>query len=154
MVGKHVPNARGSAVQGIERPPRRQFHVTICRGTGEGAKSKPTGPEEADIAMVRADVAGWSRGEPKRLFYQLIDRRDMETGFTAMQRTVGYTLSLGARWILRKALARAGLLSPVEIPFGLLEEGLAEVGMRITREELPWRDGDATSLTGTPSSSP
>jgi saccharopine dehydrogenase-like NADP-dependent oxidoreductase len=100
------------------------------------------GPEEADIAMVRVDVAGWSRGEPKRLAYQLIDRRDMETGFTAMQRTVGYTLGLGARWILQNALTRSGLLSPVEIPFELLEAGLAEFGMRITREELPWRDGE------------
>jgi saccharopine dehydrogenase-like NADP-dependent oxidoreductase len=96
------------------------------------------GPEEADVAMVRADVSGWSGGRPKRVVYQLIDRRDMKTGFTAMQRTVGYTMALGARMILEGQLSRCGLLSPVEVPFETFARGLEQFGMRITRHELPW----------------
>jgi saccharopine dehydrogenase-like NADP-dependent oxidoreductase len=98
------------------------------------------GPDEQDAAMVRADVMGWSGGAPKRIVYQLIDRRDLTTGFTAMQRTVGYTMGLGARMILKRELPRCGLLSPVEIPYDLFEKGLAEFGMRITRHELPWQE--------------
>jgi lysine 6-dehydrogenase len=100
------------------------------------------GPEEADVAMVRVDLTGWSKDGPQRVVYQLIDRRDMKTGFTAMQRTVGYTMALGARMILERKLPRCGLLSPVEIPFDLLESGLGQVGMRISREELPWNAAD------------
>ena len=100
------------------------------------------GPEEADMAMVRVDLTGWSGTDPKRIVYQLIDRRDMRTGFTAMQRTVGYTMALGARAILHGKLARRGLLSPVEIPFELVESGLDDFGMRITRETLPWNTAD------------
>jgi saccharopine dehydrogenase-like NADP-dependent oxidoreductase len=98
--------------------------------------------EEQDLAMVRVDLTGWSGGTAKRIVYQLIDRRDMRTGFTAMQRTVGYTMALGARLILDGKLLRCGLLSPVEIPYDLLRDGLGEYGMRITREQLPWRDPD------------
>ncbi len=96
------------------------------------------GPEEADLAMVRVDAAGWSGGAPKRVIYQLIDRRDLTSGFTAMQRTVGFNMGLGARMILERKLPTPGLLSPTEVPFDLLEEGLRSFGMRITREELPW----------------
>jgi saccharopine dehydrogenase-like NADP-dependent oxidoreductase len=96
------------------------------------------GPDEADLAMVRVDAAGWSGGRPKRVLHQLIDRRDLTSGLTAMQRTVGFTMGLGARLILEKKLPTSGLLSPTEVPFDLLEEGLESFGMHITREELPW----------------
>lgn len=98
------------------------------------------GPEEADVVMVRADIAGWSGNTPKRVVYQLIDRRDMKTGFTAMQRTVGYTMAMGARMILEGRLPRYGVVSPVEVPFDHFESELGTFGMTITREELP-RDG-------------
>jgi saccharopine dehydrogenase-like NADP-dependent oxidoreductase len=100
------------------------------------------GPEDADMAMVRVDLTGWSGDRPKRAVYQLIDRRDMRTGFTAMQRTVGYTMALGARMILERRIPRCGLVSPVEISFDVLENGLGQSGMRITREELPWNAAD------------
>lgn len=94
--------------------------------------------DEADLAMVRVDLSGWKGGTPHRVVYQLVDRRDVETGFTAMQRTVGYTMALGARMILEGKLPRCGLLSPLEFPFELLESGLGKAGMRITRETVPW----------------
>ena len=84
------------------------------------------------------DVMGWTGDTPRRAVFQLIDHWDMTSGFTAMQRTVGYTMALGARMILNGELPRCGLLSPVEVPFTLLERGLGEIGMRITRQDLPW----------------
>ncbi len=92
--------------------------------------------EEQDIALIRIDVRGRSKGEKYHIIYQLIDRRDLATGFTAMQRTVGFTMSLGARLILEGRLNKPGLLSPLEVPFDLLAQGLEKHGMHISREEL------------------
>jgi lysine 6-dehydrogenase len=92
--------------------------------------------EEQDIALIRIDVRGKSKGKKARIVYQLIDRRDLATGFTAMQRTVGFTMSLGAQLILEGRLNKPGLLSPIEVPFDLLAQGLERHGMHISCEEL------------------
>jgi saccharopine dehydrogenase-like NADP-dependent oxidoreductase len=42
-----------------------------------------------------------------------VDRRDTETGLLAMQRTVGFTASIGAQLLLRGDIRARGLLSPV-----------------------------------------
>ncbi|MFQ5706705.1 MAG: saccharopine dehydrogenase family protein [bacterium] len=94
--------------------------------------------DEQDIALIRVDVRGLVRGKKTRVVYQLIDRRDLETGFTAMQRTVGFTMSLGAQLILKGRLKKPGLVSPIEVPFGLVVRGLKKHGMQISRQELSW----------------
>ncbi len=93
---------------------------------------------EQDMTIMRVDVRGKRKGKKTRLIYQLTDRRDLETGFTSMQRTVGFTMSLGARLILEGRLKKTGLLSPIDVPYDLLARGLAGHGMRIVRQELPW----------------
>ncbi len=93
---------------------------------------------EQDMALIYIDVRGKKNGEKKRVTYQLIDRRDLETGFTSMQRTVGFTMSLGARLILEGKLNTPGLLLPMAVPYELLVEGLARHGMVITRHETAW----------------
>jgi saccharopine dehydrogenase-like NADP-dependent oxidoreductase len=95
------------------------------------------GKNESDIAMVRVEVTGKSLNKKKKMIYQLIDYKDQKTGFTAMQRTVGFTMSLGARLILNGQLNKPGLISPIEVPFEFLEEGLKEFGMHIKRIEIP-----------------
>jgi saccharopine dehydrogenase-like NADP-dependent oxidoreductase len=94
--------------------------------------------DEQDITLIRVDVRGKRKGKKTRLIFQLIDRRDLETGLTSMQRTVGFTMSLGARLILEGRLKKAGLLSPIDVPYDFLAQGLAEHGMRIVRRELAW----------------
>ncbi len=94
--------------------------------------------EEQDIVMVRVDMRGNREGKKKRIVYQLIDRRDVETGFTAMQRTVGFTMGLGARLILDGRLSRTGLVSPMDVSFDEVVQGLEQYGIHITRQELPW----------------
>jgi saccharopine dehydrogenase-like NADP-dependent oxidoreductase len=94
--------------------------------------------DEQDMILIRADVRGKKKGKKSRVIYQLVDRRDLETGFTSMQRTVGFTMSLGAQLIMEGRLKKTGLLSPVDVPFDLLAQGLAKHGMRIVRQELPW----------------
>ena len=94
-------------------------------------------PEERDVAGIRIDVRGLKNGKSKRIIYQMIDRRDLKTGLLAMQRTVGYTASIGAQMLLRGDITKRGLLTPTrDIP---VEKFVAELEKRniiITREEL------------------
>jgi len=98
---------------------------------------------EQDVTLIRVDVRGKRKGKRTRIIYQLIDRRDLETGFTSMQRTVGFTMSLGAQLIMEDRLKKTGLLSPKDVPYDLLVQGLEKHGMRITRQELPWGSEDS-----------
>ena len=45
------------------------------------------------------------------------------------------TMALGARMILAGQLEKTGLVSPLEVPYDLVAEGLHRHGIRITREE-------------------
>ena len=94
-------------------------------------------PNERDVAGIRIDVRGLKNGKCKRIIYQMIDRRDLDTGLLAMQRTVGYTASIGAQMVLRGDIKKRGLLSPTrDIP---VEKFLAELkkrNIKITREEI------------------
>lgn len=92
---------------------------------------------ERDIALVRVEVAGLQDKEGKKLILQALDKRDLSTGFTAMSRTVGFAVSLGARLIGERRLQKFGILSPMEdIPFKIFEEELSKRGIRITKKIL------------------
>ena len=96
------------------------------------------GGNEKDVTLLRIDVRGLRNGERTRIIYQLIDQRDLKTGFTSMQRTVGFTMSLGAQLILNSKIRQSGLLSPLDVPFDLVADGLKKHNLQITRQELPW----------------
>ncbi|MEM4482038.1 MAG: saccharopine dehydrogenase C-terminal domain-containing protein, partial [Desulfurococcaceae archaeon] len=56
-----------------------------------------------------------------------------ETGFTAMQRTTGFTASVGAQMILRGDISKRGILFPgTDVPFDVLTAELEKRGMKIT----------------------
>jgi saccharopine dehydrogenase-like NADP-dependent oxidoreductase len=91
------------------------------------------GPGERDIVILRVDLWGKKGGRPTRVVYQLIDRRDLETGLTAMNRTVGFTASIGAQLIGRGTIAKRGLLSPVtDVPYNIVVDELAKRDIHIT----------------------
>ncbi len=93
-------------------------------------------PDERDVAGIRIDVRGLKDGKCKRIIYQMIDRRDLKTGLLAMQRTVGYTASIGAQMVLRGDVSKRGLLSPTrDIPVDKFISELQKCNINITREE-------------------
>ena len=93
-------------------------------------------PNERDVAGIRIDVKGMKDGRCKRIVYQMIDRRDLESGLLAMQRTVGYTASIGAQMILRGDIQKRGLLTPTrDIPVEKFMDELQKRKIVITREE-------------------
>lgn len=90
---------------------------------------------ERDVVVVRVDVKGRQGREKKHAIYQVIDRRDLETGFTAMSRTVGYTTSIGALMIGTGKITKRGVLSPInDIPYESFAQELRKRGIRITSE--------------------
>jgi len=94
-------------------------------------------PDERDVVVVRIDVKGRKDGAARRVVYQVIDYRDLETGFTAMSRTVGFTASIGAQMIGAGAIAKRGLLSAVhDVPYGPFVDELRRRGIEVTTEFL------------------
>ena len=93
-------------------------------------------PTERDVAGIRIEVVGLKDGQRKRVIYQMIDRRDLDTGLLAMQRTVGYSASIGAQMVLSGQINKRGLLSPTrDIPSNVFIEELKKRGIQIQRTE-------------------
>ncbi len=76
------------------------------------------GDDERDVALIRSDVRGYRNGEPLRVILQIIDKRDLVSGLSAMQRTVGFPMSVGAQMILDGKISLKGIVNPVNVPFG------------------------------------
>ena len=90
--------------------------------------------EERDITFIRLVAQGEKDGQPRRVVYEMIDYRDLQTGLLSMQRTVGFTASIGAQMLLRGDITARGLLSPIsDVPADLALAELAKRGIKITR---------------------
>jgi saccharopine dehydrogenase-like NADP-dependent oxidoreductase len=89
--------------------------------------------DERDVTVVRVEANGQLNGEEKRLIYQMVDKRNLETGFMSMNRTVGFTVSIGALMIGSGQLTKRGLLSPInDIPFEPFVKELAARNIQVT----------------------
>jgi saccharopine dehydrogenase-like NADP-dependent oxidoreductase len=94
------------------------------------------GPDERDLAIIRVEVAGRRGGTPVRLVREVVDRRDLRTGLTAMSRTVGFTASIGAQLIADGVVTRRGLLSPVtDLPYDAFIAALEARGIVVASRE-------------------
>jgi len=95
---------------------------------------------ERDIALLRVEAWGVKAGRKAKITYDMIDYRDLETGLFAMNRTVGFTSSIGALMILKGDIATTGVLSPVRhVPPHAFMEEIKARGIQIysKMEELP-----------------
>jgi len=72
------------------------------------------GKQERDLALLRVEAWGLKNGKKVKITYDLLDYRDIETGLFAMNRTVGFTSSIGALLILEGKITQPGVLSPVK----------------------------------------
>jgi saccharopine dehydrogenase-like NADP-dependent oxidoreductase len=86
--------------------------------------------QERDVAIVLVEVEGLKNGAKRREICRVLDYRDLETGFYAMQRTVGFTASIAAQMILRGEITGSGLLSPMlDIPVAPFFTALRQRGI-------------------------
>ena len=81
--------------------------------------------------MIRVDARGVRGGKEQRIVYELVDMRDLATGLTAMQRTVGFTMSLGAQLIMQNKLAKRGILVPQDVPYEMVFPDLEKHNIRV-----------------------
>ncbi|MFO7644887.1 MAG: saccharopine dehydrogenase C-terminal domain-containing protein [Desulfosarcina sp.] len=87
---------------------------------------------ERDMVIVRIRAWGVKDGKKRTVTYDLIDYRDLEHGFFAMNRTVGFTTSIGAHLILDGTIRTPGVLSPTRhVPPRRLLDELKKRGMHI-----------------------
>lgn len=88
--------------------------------------------QERDMVILRVQAWGLKDGKKRNVTYDLIDYRDLEHGFFAMNRTVGYTTSIGAQMILDGTIRTPGVLSPTRhVPPRRLLDELKKRGMQI-----------------------
>ena len=93
---------------------------------------------ERDLAILRLVVAGRKAGKSHRVVYDVLDRKDLSTGLSAMSRLVGFTVSIGAQMLATGRIAKRGLLSPVtDVPWAPLAWELAQRGIRVQRTATP-----------------
>jgi len=112
-----------------EIPPRKYLHDLLV-------PQLQYAENERDVAIVRVEAEGLKDGRPARIVYQVIDFRDLETGLLAMQRTVGFTTSIGAQMILRGEIKGPGVLSPLkDVPAAPFIEALKARDILVQRVE-------------------
>ena len=88
--------------------------------------------EQRDLALLRIEAWGIKDGKKIKITYDLVDYRDLSTGLFAMNRTVGFTSSIGAQMILSGAIKGSGVLSPVRhVPPEPFMEEVKNRGMRV-----------------------
>ncbi len=122
---------------GVEVSPQR-----FCADLLAGQEQFYYKDNERDVALIRTDARGYKNGKPMRVVLQILDRRDLDTGFTAMQRTVGFTASVGAQMILDGTLdSMKGIVNPSDLPFEKLMSELQKRGISFTRHIEEW-DGN------------
>lgn len=96
---------------------------------------------ERDVALIRADARGTKNGKPARSISQIIDYRDSGTGYTAMQRTVAFPMSIAAQMIVDGRLGKRGIIDPSDVPFAAFAAELSKRGLNITKRIEGW-DGN------------
>ena len=104
----HFEKVRAMIELGLleEGPARDMFHKVV--------EPRLFDPDVKDLAILRVDCTD-ARGHGVR--YSMLDYRDEETGFTAMERTTGYPTAIVAHAIARRQL-KAGAYTPERAGFG------------------------------------
>lgn len=107
----------------------------------ERATPRLTNPKGDDVVVARADVAGRRGDRPHRVRYDVVDHYDEATGFTAMARTTGFSLSVTALMQARGHVAGPGVRTPDEaLPSRRFLDELARRGIHAPRSELASHD--------------
>jgi lysine 6-dehydrogenase len=88
--------------------------------------------DERDIVAMRTIIKGEKNGVNKTLIFDLVDKRDLETGLFAMNRTVGFTISIAAQMIAGNQITKRGQLTAVrDIPYLPMLDELKSRGIEI-----------------------
>jgi len=113
----------------------------FCAALLGGQKQFHYEHNQKDVGLIRSDVRGYKDGKPLRVIYQVLDFKDIDSGLTSMQRTVGFPMSIGAQMIMEGKINKKGIVNPVHVPFDLFMEELSKRGICYSVTKEGW-DGD------------
>jgi lysine 6-dehydrogenase len=88
-------------------------------------------PAVRDVVLLRVSVRGTHAGRPLELQYDLLDRHDPKTGFTAMERTTAFPAALVAHLQARRLVAPGARPLEVSVPALRYFEELAQHDIRV-----------------------
>lgn len=95
-------------VDGVDVIPRRVFHTLYGPHVHADVVK--------DICIVRAHAIGRKNGQRAEALIDLVDRYDPHTGFSSMERTTGWHLSIMAAMIAHKQIAAGAVPLELAVP--------------------------------------
>jgi lysine 6-dehydrogenase len=107
----------------VEVAPRDVFHALF--------EPKVTFPDDPDRVIVRVRATGKKSGQKAESFVELIDVYDEVTGFTAMERTTGFSGAIVAAMMARGEIAPGAGGVERMVPAGLFVEELRRRGFSV-----------------------
>lgn len=99
----------------VQVVPREVFHALF--------EPRVTFPGEKDLVLIRIKALGSKDGHPAQALVELVDRFDEATGFTAMERTTGWSAAIVAEMMVRGDTPRgAGAVETSVPPVAFVDE--------------------------------
>jgi lysine 6-dehydrogenase len=109
--------------------PRHVFHALY--------EPKVIAPVIDDVCIIRAQALGTKAGRKAKAEVQLIDYYDAATGWTSMQRTTGWHLSIVASLLARKKTPVGSVPLEIAVPGEAFVEEARRRGFNITASVSP-----------------
>jgi len=106
-----------------EVAPRELFHALF--------EPMVTFPDDKDVVVIRIRATGQKNGAPAEAVLDLMDFRDEETGFTAMERTTGWDGAIVAEMMARGQTPRGAQPVELAVPPDLFVQELARRGIQV-----------------------
>jgi lysine 6-dehydrogenase len=100
----------------VDVVPRDLFHALF--------EPKVTFPEDRDLVIVRVEARGRKGGARTKALVELIDRFDERTGFTAMERTTGFSGAIVAAMMAKGAIEPGAGGVEIKVPAKLFASEL------------------------------
>jgi lysine 6-dehydrogenase len=107
----------------VEVVPRELFHALFAPLVNFAG--------DKDVVVLRIRATGRKDGEPAEAVVELMDFYDEETGFTAMERTTGWSAAIVAGMMARGQMPRGAAPVEVVVPPALFVEELARRGIEV-----------------------
>jgi lysine 6-dehydrogenase len=110
----------------VEVVPRDVFHALF--------EPKVTFADDKDLVIVRVKAIGKKDGRDAQSFVEVIDYFDKGTGFTAMERTTGWSAAIVAGMMARGQTPRGAGGVESQVPAGPFVEELRKRGLDVTEK--------------------
>lgn len=113
-------------VNGQQVVPREVFHALF--------EPKVTFPEDHDVVVIRVRARGRRNGRDAWSQVELIDRYDEVTGFTAMERTTGWTAAIVAELAAHGFIPKGAAGVETQVPAGRFVAELRRRGFDVQEQ--------------------